>query len=104
MNGHMTERAGLILLRLVMKRRGCRWTRAGGKRMTLQAEQIHLCAFEQSRIRGPVRRVAGNTPLHLHDFVFVNERPLLISVALVARLVLSRSGAQLTRQKTSVRI
>ena len=78
----MTQRASLILLGLVVKR-GCSW-RAGihCEGVAFQANQIHLATVQEAWVGRTVRRVACDAALDFHGFVFENEGPSLIRVAL----------------------
>ena len=102
MNGRVAHGAGLILLGLVVERgNGCR-TRIHCEGVAFQAEQVHLATFQEPRIRGPVRRMAGHATLDLDGFVLVDERTLLVGMALKADQVLRTCGAQLTGQEAAV--
>ena len=96
--------ARLIFLALVVERGQPRHTAVLCNRVAFKAEEIHLTAFEQTRISGPVRTMTGNTTLGLDGPVLKREGPRLIGMALEADLVLRGSRPQLLGQETAVRI
>ena len=52
-----------------------------GSRMTLQAENVQVAGFEQARVWGTVRRMAGYATLCFDRLVLEDERSLLVHVA-----------------------
>ena len=104
MNLHVTYSACLVLIRLVMKRRGAGRRESHRRRVALQAEAVHVAAYEQARIRRSVRKVARGATLSLDGRMLVNERPERIDVALGANGVLGRTGPNETRLEGAVRV
>ena len=107
MNRRVAQGAGLILLRLIVEAWSWRRPWPGRIRregMALQAQQVHLGALQQARIRRAVRRMARGAAFDLHRFVLVDERPGLVRVALEAHQILRARRAQLPRQESTVRI
>ena len=91
MNLRVTHGAGLILRRLIVRGAGgppgCQ---RGRERVALQTEHIHWHHVEQLWIVGTVGRMATAAALSLHRHMFVDERTLLIDVALVANGIAAR--------------
>ena len=104
MNGYVAHGASLIFLRLIVKRGNRRRARIDGKRMTLEAHQVHLAAFQQPGIRRTVRRMAGHATLNLYGFVFEYKWPGFVGVTLVTDSVLRGGGSQLSVQESTVRV
>ena len=100
----MTHGAGLIFLRLVVERRRCRRARVCRECMAFQAQQVHLAALQQPRVRIPVRRMARRAPLELHRLMFKYEGSLLVRMAFEAHRILRTRRAQLPRLKSAMRI
>ena len=100
----MAYSACLVLVRLVMKR----WCAGRGEihrwRVALQAEAVHVAAYEQARIRRSVRKVARGATLSLDGRMLVNERPERIDVALGANGVLGRTRPKEVRLEGAVRV
>ncbi len=71
--------------------------------MALQAEAVHVAAYEQARIRRSVREMARGAALSLDGRVLVNERPERIDVALGANGILGRTNTKLVRLEGAVR-
>ena len=93
MNLRVTHGAGLILRRLIV--RGTGWParrQRGRERVALQTEHVHRHHVEQLRIGGSVGRMATGAALSLHRHMLVDERTLLIDVALVANGVAARQA------------
>ena len=93
MNLRVTHGAGLILGRLVV--RGTDWPagrQRGRESVALQTKHVHRHHIEQLRISGSVGRMATGTALSLHRHMFVDERTLLIDMALVANGVTARQA------------
>ena len=80
----VTHRAGLILLGLVMKRWSRRSRRIHRERMTLQAEQVHIAALQEPRIRRTVGGVASDAAFSLDGGMFPGEGTSLVSMAVEA--------------------
>ena len=96
MNGRVAHRACLILRILFVECRGRR--RPPGicrERVTLQAKEVYLRAFQQPRIGRTVWRMAGRAAFYLHGFVFINERPRFVRVTLETNLILRSRSPQL---------
>ncbi len=72
--------------------------------MALQAEAVHVAAYEQARIRRSVRRMARGAALSLDGRVLVSERPEGVDVALGADRILGRTNTKLVRLEGAVRI
>jgi hypothetical protein len=72
--------------------------------VAFQAKQIHIAAFQQSRIRGSMRRVARDAPFRLDWRVLEGKWTGLVRVAVEANDVLRGGGSQLPRQKAAVRV
>ena len=92
MNLAVAQGAGLILRRLVVYRPAGANRREG---VALQAEHIHDADFQQSGIGGTVRRVAASAALGLYRHVLVDERALLVDVALVTNGISAGETSQL---------
>ena len=93
MNLRVTHGACLILRRLIMC--GAAWApsrQRGRERVALQTEHIHWHHVEQLRIGGTVGRMATGAALGLNRHMLVDERTLLIDVALVADEIAARQG------------
>ena len=102
----MAHGAGLVLLRLVVRRPNG-WLRrhtAHGQRVTLQAQQVDLADLQQSRIGGTVWHMATGAALGFHGHVLKDEGAFLFPVALETHLVLRGTGAQLLGDKATVLI
>ena len=91
----VAERACLIFLRLVVEARNARSSTETGRRVALHAELIHVRVAQKVWIRGTVGRVAGRAALGLDRLVLVNERSLLVHMAIEADRVSGDSGAEL---------
>src|SRR5690242_866399 len=104
MNRRMARGAGLIFLRQVVES-GCR-SRAcvHCERMTLQAEQVHLGAFQKPRIGRAMRSMADGAALYLDRLMFIYERSGFVRVTLEANQILRHRGSQLPRQKSAMRV
>jgi hypothetical protein len=63
--------------------------------MTLQAENVQVAGFEQARVWGTVRRMAGYATLCLDRLVLEHEGSLLVRMARVANRVPRCRRAQL---------
>ena len=100
-NLRVTHGAGLILRGLIVcwPHRPNRW-----EGMALQTEHVHQAHFEQPRIGGSVGRVATAAALCLHRHMLVNERPLLVDVALEADRVPARQGPHLPHSRRPVHV
>ena len=66
-----------------------------GRRMALQAKQVHVAVLQHVRIRATVRDMARCASFHLYAGVREHERPLLVSVALEAAVVAGIGSAHL---------
>src|ERR1700757_4323784 len=98
-NGRMAHGAGLILLRLVVRRpaRACR-----RKTVALQAGEVHLADPQKARIGGTVRRVATAAPFGLHRQMLVGERSLFVGMAFEADRIPGRRGPRLAYSARAV--
>jgi hypothetical protein len=72
--------------------------------MTLQTEHVHRHNFEQPRIGRTVRCVATAAALSLHRHVFIDERSLLVDMALVADRIATRQRPRLPQNPCPMRI
>ena len=77
----MAHRAGLILGGLVVRRTLRALYREG---VALQAHQVHLAHPQEARVGRTVGRMASSAAFGLDRYVLVDERPLLVDVALEA--------------------
>src|SRR5208282_1839149 len=100
----VAQGAGLILLRLVVEARHRGRPEVQSQGMALQAEDVHLAALQQPRIRRAVGHVASNAALDLHDFMLVDERTSLVRMALETDRILRGARAQLVSQEAAVGI
>jgi hypothetical protein len=91
----VAHRARLIFGGLVMGRsRGP----LSGKCVALQAQQVHLAHAQIARVGRTVGRVTTTAALSLHRYMFENERPLLVGVALHTDRVPTRHGPHLSER------
>lgn len=104
MNGRVTKRARLILLRLIVECGTERRDAGSGEGMTLEAELVHLGPVDQMRIRRAVRGVTGQAALDLHRRMLVLEGPGFIGVAVQTDGLLGCGSAQLVSLESTVRI
>ena len=72
--------------------------------MALQAEHVDRHHFEQPWIGRPVRRVATGATLRLHRHVLIDERSLLVDMALVAHGVATRQCPRLPQNSCPMRV
>src|SRR5579859_1828948 len=70
--------------------------------MAFKAQQVHVTALQQPRIRGTMGSVAGYAALSLHRSVLPGEGACFVGVAGEADHVLRGGGTQLVRQKSAV--
>lgn len=101
MDGRVAQNAGLILLRLVVRRP------QGAKRrsaVTLQTQQVDLGHAQEARIGRAVRCMATHAAFRLHRHVLVDEGSLLVGVALVANRVPAGSGTHLAQRRSAMRV
>ncbi len=101
MNLAVAEGAGLILRRLVVYRPAGANRREG---VALQAEHVHDADFQQPGIGGTVGGVATGAALGLHRHVLVDERSLLVDVALVTNGIPARQTPHLFYSCRAVRV
>lgn len=104
MNGGVAEGAGLVFLSLIVERRRGRCPGVDVEGMALEAHKVDLTALEKTRVRGTVRGMASGAAFGFYDWVLVDKRSGLFGVALEADGVLRSRGAQLTIEKSAVRI
>ena len=91
--------ARLVLSGLVMGRsRGP----LSGKCVALQAQQIHLAHAQETWISRPVGRVTTAAPFSLHRYMLINERALLVGVALDANRISAGHGPHLAEGSGAV--
>src|SRR3984957_1122805 len=93
MNLRVTHGAGLILRRLIV--RGTDWpagSQLGRESVALQTEHVHQAHLEQPGIGGTVGGVATAAALSLHRHVLIDERTLLVDMALIANGVAARQA------------
>ena len=102
MNGDVAQRACLEERRLVMEGRGARRTTETGIGVALQAEQVDIADFQHVGVRPAMHLVARAAPVDLHSGMLVDERPLLLGVALKADGVLRGGSAHLLRTRGAV--
>ena len=99
----MTYSACLVLVRLVMKR----WCAGRGEihrwRVALQAEAVHVAAYEQARVRRTVRDMTRSTTLGLDRRMLVNEWSESLDVALGADGILCCTDSKEVRLEGPVR-
>lgn len=100
MNRNVAQSARLVLVRLVVPT--CRTYRRIG--VTLEAEQVHSADFQHPWVSRTVRTMTALTSLGFHRDMLVDERPLFVCVALVANLISTWQGADLTQVGSAVRI
>lgn len=103
-NRDMTHGASLVLLRLIVKRGNSRRRGIYRQRVALKAEQVYLTAFQQPRIRRPMRRMTNYASFRFHRSVLEHKWTGLVGVTGEANLILSRRGAELPGQESAVRI
>ena len=89
-NCDVTGRTRLILLRLVVERQYCGRCGIHRKGVAFQAQQVHLAALQQTRVRGAMGRMARHTSLRLDRGVLESKRPGFIRVAGEANGILGR--------------
>lgn len=97
----VTERTSLVFGRLVVS--GARGA-LHGKRVALQAEQVHLIDVQQPGIRRTMRRMATRATFRLHRDVLVDERPLLIHVAFETNRVALRQSTNLAERGCAMHV
>ena len=95
MDLYVARSARLVFLALVVERRQTRCTGILRQRMALQAQQVHLGAFQQAGIGGTVRLMAGRAAFGFNRHVFKSERAGLVGVTLITNLVLCGRRPQL---------
>ena len=105
MNLVVTHGAGLILRRLIVCRPGWPGGRQLGREgVALQAQHVHHADSQKPRIRGTVRRMATAAAFGLHRYMLVDERPLLIDVALVTNRISAGLRAHLPHVRCAMGI
>src|SRR5262249_29077507 len=72
--------------------------------VALQAKQVYLCAFQQSRIGRTVWHVACRAAFDLHGFVFIHERSRFVRMAFETNLILRSRSPQLPRKESAMRV
>src|SRR5579862_2212795 len=94
--------AGLVFSRLVVNRAAGR--NSCRKAVTLQAQHVHYADFQQSRIGGTMRRVATAATVRFHRHMLVDERSLLVGVALVADCISAGQVLCVAQRRGAVRV
>lgn len=96
----MAQSAGLMLVGLVVPT-----SRTHRRiRVTLETQQVHITDPQHAWIGRAVWTMAALTSLGLYRDVFIDEWPLLVSVALVTNLISTWQCAHLTQRGGTVRI
>ena len=72
--------------------------------MALQTEHVHLAHFEEPGIGGTVGRVASGAAFGLHRHMLINERPLLVGMALVANGISTRQSSCLPHGRCPMKV
>ena len=101
MNGCVAHRARLVFGGLIVPGTG---RPLRGKRMTLQAQQVHLAHTQIARISRPVGSVTAATALGLYWNVFIDEGPHLVCMAFSANRIPARHGSYLPESGGAVNI
>ena len=104
MNLGVAHRAGLVLCILRMKARHLWHVPGDCGRMALQAQNIDLAYPQQTRVCRAMWRVTTGAALLLHGNVLEDEGPHSFRVAIRADGELAGSSAQLTTDKTPMRV
>jgi len=94
MNLRMADRAGLILIGLVMERGSARRGEVHRSGMALQAEGIDIIACQQARVGRPMRKVARGASLRLERRMLVYKWAGGLGVAFGADSVLICAGLE----------
>ncbi len=90
MNGAVTHRARLVLLRQIV---GSTSRSLSRNRVALQAQQAGVAEPQQARVGGTVRRMTTRTALGLDREVLEHEAPLLLGMALgTGHIAISRTA------------
>lgn len=100
-NRGMAHRAGLILLRQVV--RGPDWTLCRNG-VALQTEQTGLADPQQARIRSAVCRMTTGAAFRFHRQMFKDEGSLLVGVALRADGVAAGNTAGVAKRACAMQI
>lgn len=101
MNLGVAHGASLIFRRLIVRGSGRPLGREG---MTLQTEHVHQAYLQQPGIGGTMGRVTTAATLGLHRDMFVDERPLLVDVALVTNGIAAGQGPRLAHGRRPMRV
>src|SRR5579872_4025006 len=72
--------------------------------MALQTEHIHQAHLQEPGIGGTMRRVATGAALGFHRYMLVDERSLLVDVALVTDRIPVWQGSPLLHRPCTMRI
>src|SRR5947209_11205090 len=97
----MTHRAGLILRRLIVDRSDWPPNREG---MALQAHHVHQAHLEKPGTGRPMRGMATAATIGFHRHMLVDERPLLVDVALVTNRISAGQSSDLPHCRRSMRV
>src|SRR5580704_14182287 len=103
-NLRMAEHARLEKARLVVERRRSRCPAKAGRRVALQAQQVHVAQLQHVRIGSAMHQVAGLAAVNLYRLVLEHKRPLLVRVALETHLILRGGSPHLPGLHRSMRI
>jgi len=97
----MAHGAGLIFRRLIVRGSG---RPLSGEGVALETEQVHQADFEEPGTSGAVGRMTAAATLSLHRDMLVDERPLLVDVALIANGISAGQGPCLAHGRRPVRV
>ena len=104
MDRRMAYRACLILRSLAMKIRRSRGSAECGSGVALQADDVQVAGFDQTRIWRAMGRMAGHATLGFDRLVLKNKGSLFVRMAGVADLISRGCRAQLLADKSAVRV
>src|SRR6516225_12453475 len=100
----MAYRASLILRSLAVKVRRARGSAECGSGVALQADDVQVAGFDQTRIWRAMGRMAGHATLCFDRLVLKNKGSLFVRMAGVADLISRGCRAQLLADKSAVRV
>ena len=92
MNGCVAHGAGLILRCLIVSGAS---RPLHGECVALQTQQVYLAYPQEAWVRRPMWRVTAGATLGLDGYMLIDERTLLVGVALDANGVSARQGSHL---------
>lgn len=90
----VADRAGLVLVRLIVERRYSGSGEVHGSRVALQAQRVDIIARQQPRVWRSVRRMAPSASFGLDHRMRIDERACGLRVALHANCVATRTAVQ----------